>query len=93
MDADGDKWLRMQGVANRLGWSRHTLRRVIKADPTFPLFIEFTPGIRMVRIRDVDAWIRLKELKAREKPRFERRLIEARAIFDASAPPAPSRAD
>jgi predicted DNA-binding transcriptional regulator AlpA len=93
MDDDGDKWLRMQGVANRLGWSRHTLRRVMNADPTFPIFVDFTPGIRMVRVRDVDAWVRLKELKARENPRFARHAIEAELISQASAPPAPKCAD
>jgi predicted DNA-binding transcriptional regulator AlpA len=54
--------MRMQACANLLGISRHTLRRLIRADPTFPRFIELTPGIRLVRVRDVRAWLREKEL-------------------------------
>jgi predicted DNA-binding transcriptional regulator AlpA len=64
---EDDKLLRMQGVAAMLGVSRHTLARIMKGDPTFPRFIELSPGIRMVRRRDVQAWLRRKELQARER--------------------------
>lgn len=64
---DGDRLLRMKAVAAMLGMTRHTLRRVMKADPTFPRFIELTPGIRMVRARAVRAWLRRKELEAYER--------------------------
>ncbi len=65
-DPDGDRLLRRKGVAAMLGISRHTLRRVIQADPTFPRFFELSPGIAMVRARDVRRWLRRKELQARE---------------------------
>lgn len=75
---DDDKLLRMKAIAAMLGVSRHTLRRIIKADPTFPRFIEICPGIRVIRARDVRAWFRRKELEARENAPV--------------APPAPKRA-
>lgn len=67
MDDGDDRLLRMKGVAEMLGFSRHTLRRIMKSDPTFPRFIELSPGIRMVRVREIRAWFRGKELSAREK--------------------------
>lgn len=69
-NADGEKLLRMKGVAGMLGISRHTLRRIMQNDVTFPQFIELSPGIRMVRVRDVRAWFRRKEVEALEKSRF-----------------------
>lgn len=73
MKIDGDslisdeRLLRQQGAAALLGISRHTLKRIMDRDPTFPRFIELSPGIRMVRAREVRAWLRGKELDAREK--------------------------
>jgi predicted DNA-binding transcriptional regulator AlpA len=64
MDIENETLLRMQGVADMLGISRHTLRRLIKKDPTFPRFIELTPGIRMVRARNIRAWLRKKEVES-----------------------------
>lgn len=62
-----DKLLRMKAVAALLGISRHTLRRIVQADPTFPRFIVLCPGVRVIRARDVHAWLRRKELEARER--------------------------
>ena len=59
-----DKLLRMKGAADMLGISRHTLRRLMKNDPTFPRFIELSPGIRMVRVRNIKAWLRKKEVES-----------------------------
>lgn len=67
MDMPDDKLLRKKGVADMLGFSRHTLGRIMKKDPTFPRFIELSPGIKMVRVREVRAWLLMKELEAREK--------------------------
>jgi len=64
---DGDRLLRRKGVAAMLGISRHTLARVIKSDPTFPRFFELSPGISMVRARDISRWLKQKELHARER--------------------------
>lgn len=64
---EDSKLLRMKAVAALLGISRHTLRRVMKDDPSFPRFIELTPGIRMVREREVLAWLRRKELATYER--------------------------
>jgi predicted DNA-binding transcriptional regulator AlpA len=66
-DDRGDRFLRMKQVALMLGISRHTLRRLIARDATFPRFVELTPGIRVVRQRDVSLWIRRKELAARAR--------------------------
>jgi predicted DNA-binding transcriptional regulator AlpA len=65
---EGDRLLRMKGVARLLGVSRHVLYRVVK-DPRsgFPPFLELAPGIRMVRERAVLAWLRRKELEAYER--------------------------
>lgn len=63
---EDDTLLRQKGAAALLGVSRHTLARIIANDPTFPKFICLSPGIRMVRARDVRAWLRSKELSARE---------------------------
>jgi predicted DNA-binding transcriptional regulator AlpA len=54
----------MKGTADMLGISRHTLRRIMKNDPTFPRFIELSPGIRMVRVRNIKAWLRKKEVES-----------------------------
>lgn len=73
MKIDGDsligdeRLLRQQGVAAMLGISRHTLKRIVDRDPSFPRFIELSPGIHMVRAREVRAWLYKKELDAREK--------------------------
>lgn len=67
MEMPDDKLLRKKGVADMLGFSRHTLVRIMKKDPTFPRFIELSPGIKMVRVREVRAWLLRKELEAREK--------------------------
>jgi predicted DNA-binding transcriptional regulator AlpA len=59
--------MRQKAVSHFLGISRHTLRRIIERDPTFPKFIELSVGIRMVRKREVEAWLRRKELEARDR--------------------------
>mgnify|MGYP001042128594 CR=1 FL=1 len=64
IEMDNEKLLRMKGVADMLGVSRHTLRRLIQKDPSFPRFIELSPGIRMVRARNIKAWIRKKEVES-----------------------------
>jgi predicted DNA-binding transcriptional regulator AlpA len=70
---DGDRWLRKKAVAALLGVSRHTLHRLLKADSTFPRFVQLTPGVSVVRLRDVRLWLRRKELQAREStPRAHR---------------------
>lgn len=66
------EFMRQKAVAHHLGVSRHTLRRIIDRDPTFPRFVELSAGIRMVRKRDVDAWLREKEIAAREKTQSPR---------------------
>jgi len=63
---EGDRWLRKKAVATLLGVSRHTLRRLLKSDQSFPRFVQLTPGVHVVRLRDVRLWIRRKELQARE---------------------------
>ncbi|SCY74869.1 transcriptional regulator, AlpA family [Nitrosospira sp. Nl5] len=67
MTISDDKLLRKKGVADMLGFSRHTLGRIMKRDPTFPRFIELAPGIRMVQAREIRIWIARKELEARER--------------------------
>lgn len=67
MEMDDDKLFRKKGVADMLGFSRHTLDRIMKKDPTFPRFIELSPGIKMVRAREIRIWLSRKELEAREK--------------------------
>lgn len=57
-----DRWLRQKAVAAFLGVSRFTLARIIQRDPTFPRFVELSPGIRVVRFARVEAWLRAKEL-------------------------------
>jgi predicted DNA-binding transcriptional regulator AlpA len=66
METKDDKLLRKQGVADMLGFSRHTLGRIMKKDPTFPRFIELAPGIKMVRASAIRIWIAKKELESRE---------------------------
>lgn len=66
MEMNDDKLLRKKGVADMLGFSRHTLGRIMKKDPTFPRFIELSPGIKMVRAREIRIWLARKELEARE---------------------------
>jgi predicted DNA-binding transcriptional regulator AlpA len=66
VETKDDKLLRKQGVADMLGFSRHTLGRIIKKDPTFPRFIELAPGIKMVRASAIRIWIAKKELESRE---------------------------
>ena len=67
MEINDEKMLRKKGVYGMLGISRHTLDRIIKSDHTFPRFIELSPGIKMIRARDIRAWLTLKELEARER--------------------------
>jgi predicted DNA-binding transcriptional regulator AlpA len=64
MTEDNEQLLRMKGVAHMLGISRHTLRRLMQKDPSFPRFIELSPGIRMVRVRNIKAWLRKKEVES-----------------------------
>jgi predicted DNA-binding transcriptional regulator AlpA len=64
---DDNKFLRMKGVAAVIGVSRHTLRRIIERDPTFPPVVELSPGIRMWRERDVREWLNRKYLAALER--------------------------
>jgi predicted DNA-binding transcriptional regulator AlpA len=64
MMEDNEQLLRMKGVAHMLGISRHTLRRLMQKDPSFPRFIELSPGIRMVRVRNIKAWLRKKEVES-----------------------------
>lgn len=61
-EENGDQFLRMKGIAALLGISRWTLREIVKTDPSFPRFIELSPGVRMVRARAVREWVRRKEL-------------------------------
>lgn len=67
MESDDEKLLRQKGVAAMLGISRHTLKRIMLRDPTFPRFMELSPGIHMVRVREVRSWLRRKELDARDR--------------------------
>lgn len=64
-DLVDEKLLRQKGAAALLGISRHTLSRIMARDPTFPKFIELSPGIKMIRARDVRAWVRAKEISSR----------------------------
>jgi predicted DNA-binding transcriptional regulator AlpA len=57
-----DRFLRRKGVADLLGVSRHTLRRLIERDATFPRFIRISAGIEVVRKRAVLHWLSGKEL-------------------------------
>jgi predicted DNA-binding transcriptional regulator AlpA len=63
-----EKWLRKKAVASLLSISRHTLDRMIKRDPSFPRFIELSPGIHVIRISKILEWRRRKELETYEKP-------------------------
>lgn len=67
MEIPDDKLLRKQGVADMLGISRHTLGRIIKADPEFPRFIELSPNVRMIRKCEIRIWLAKKELETRER--------------------------
>jgi predicted DNA-binding transcriptional regulator AlpA len=58
------QFLRRQQVAFELGISRHTLARVIKADPDFPRFIPITPGIEVITRADFEGWLRSKRFAA-----------------------------
>lgn len=62
---DESRWLRQKQVAALLGVSRHTLARIVKGDPTFPRFVELSPGVRVVRERLVRRWLAEKEFAAR----------------------------
>jgi len=66
---DPDRFLRRKAVSDLLGISRHTLRRIIEGDPTFPRFVEISPGIQVVRERAVRRWVATKELAARDATR------------------------
>lgn len=59
--------MRRQLVCFELGITRHTLRRMLARDPTFPQFFEITPGIEVIDRRDFEAWIRDKRLRSRAK--------------------------
>jgi predicted DNA-binding transcriptional regulator AlpA len=65
---EASQFMRQKAVAYFLGISRHTLARIIARDATFPRFIELSPGIRLVRKSELEAWLRRKGLDAREKP-------------------------
>jgi predicted DNA-binding transcriptional regulator AlpA len=65
-DDFGD-FMRRKAVADLLGVSRHTLRRLIEHDPTFPRFIAISPGIEVVRRRAVERWLSEKEHAARAR--------------------------
>lgn len=64
---DLDDLLRMKQAAALVGVSRDTLRRLIQSDMTFPPFIQISPGVRVVRRRDVLAWFSRRQLEARER--------------------------
>lgn len=65
---ENDQFMRQKAVAHFLSISRHTLARIIGRDPTFPKFIELSPGIRLLRKSELEAWLRRKGLDARESP-------------------------
>ena len=67
MNISDDRLLRKKGVADMLGFSRHTLGRIIKNDPSFPRFIELSPGIKIIRVREIRIWLARKELETRGK--------------------------
>lgn len=60
-------FMRRQLVCFELGITRHTLRRMLARDPTFPRFFEITPGIEVIDRRDFEAWIQDKRLRSRVK--------------------------
>jgi predicted DNA-binding transcriptional regulator AlpA len=62
------KLLRRKQVEARLNVSRWTLTRLIARDPTFPRFIELTPGVEVIREGDLVDWFRRKEIAARAAP-------------------------
>ena len=61
------EFMRKKAVSYFLGISRHTLDRIIVRDASFPRFIELSPGIRLERKSELEAWLRRKGLDAREK--------------------------
>ncbi len=65
--------LRPKQIELMLGLSRHTIRRLRLADPTFPRALRLTPGIVLYRRRDIRAWLRRKELEAVERAPIARR--------------------
>lgn len=65
MDAD-DRRLAFKETAAYLGVSEDTLRRLIKADESFPRFVAITPRKRYVRLAAVRAWVERKERIARQ---------------------------
>jgi hypothetical protein len=79
--------MRRQQVCFELGITRHTLRRLVARDPTFPPFFEITEGIEVIDRRDFDAWIRDKRLRSRA-----RALIDPRFTQDAQASQLPGAA-
>jgi len=54
--------MRMKRVAQVLGVSRWTVRRLAETDPTFPRFIEIAPRVRVIREADLAHWLRLRQL-------------------------------
>jgi predicted DNA-binding transcriptional regulator AlpA len=62
------KVLRRKQVEARLNISRWTLARLVERDPTFPRFIELTPGVEVMRESDLVQWFRRKEIEARSAP-------------------------
>lgn len=52
-------------VAWELGISLRTLARAIKADPSFPEFVQLTAGVFVVAREDFDAWLQAKLARSR----------------------------
>lgn len=59
-----NRYMRRKAVAFELGINRHTLARMIKTDPTFPPFMEITPGVEVIARDDFERWLREKRLAA-----------------------------
>jgi predicted DNA-binding transcriptional regulator AlpA len=62
------KLLRRKQVMARLNISRWTLSRLIDRDPSFPKFIELSPGVDVIREEALSEWFRSKELESRAAP-------------------------
>lgn len=63
--------MRRADVCRELGITRHTLAGIEKQDPTFPVFFPIAPGVEVVLRRDVEKWIKLKQLVTRMKAQQE----------------------
>ena len=83
------KILRRQQQADAIGASRWTVRRIQKEDPTYPVEVEVSPGIRGVIEDEFIAWLKSKPL--RSPARFAQHSPLARVLkagADAWRPPA-----